>query len=441
MKAREVAVKALRDIEQGSAKSDTVLNRYFLTESLENIDKAFIMQVVYGTLREKMKIDHVISQFYKHDFRKMDEDVKNILRIGVYQLLYLTRVPKWAAVNESVELAKLIKSQFLGNLVNGVLRNIANSPDEIDYRVKGGTFADQLALKHSHPRWLLERWFKVLGFAEAEQLMEANNRTPKISFRINRLKSEPEPFFETLLAKKVLVERSVLEGFFTPERFFDIKPWLDQGSVSVQSESQGMACRLLAPKPGNRVLDMCAAPGGKATHLAELMQNTGKITAIDLYDNKLADITALSTALGVSVIETAKRDARTFQPEEKYDLVLLDAPCTGTGVIGRRAELRWRLTPKSIPEMCNLQSELLTNAATCVKDGGAMVYSTCSLEPEENDEQVDAFLKSHDGWTVQNAKEVLPEVLHTFVNERGAVQVWPHRHNMDGAYSVRLTKP
>jgi 16S rRNA (cytosine967-C5)-methyltransferase len=440
MTAREVAVNILREVDYGGVKSDTAITNYFSASELDAIDKAFAMHVIYGTLREKMKIDFIIQQFYKHDYNKMDADVKNILRIGVYQLFYLSKVPKWAAVNESVELAKRLKNQFLGNLVNGVLRNIANNLESVSFKVKGGTFADQIALQYSHPKWLLDRWLERFGFSEAQELMSSNNQIPKVSFRINPLKSSPSTFRAMLHEKQIPFQETALSDFVVPERFFDLEPFLKEGLVSVQSISQGLACLLLAPKAGEQILDMCAAPGGKSTFLAEQMRNTGRLVAIDLYDNKIHQIQAAAAALGISIIETEKADARKFAPAEKFDKVLLDAPCSGTGVLARRAELRWRLSPNDIAEMQILQRELLDNAARRVKENGAIVYATCSLEPEENFRQIERFLDAHPDWTVQRATEVLPPTLHQFVCESGAIEILPHRHHLDGAFSIRLVK-
>lgn len=440
MTAREIAVRVLKDIEVGKAKSDTAINHYFKQSPLERVDKAFTMEMVYGTLRERAKIDHIIEQFYHHDYKKMDVDIRNILRIGVYQLYYLTKVPKWAAVNESVELAKKLKNQFLGNLVNGVLRNIANNLDTINFKVKGGTFADQIALQYSHPKWLLERWLKRFSLQEAQELMTANNTPPSITFRINPLKTTLAEVEQMLAEKRIHYKKGVVEGFLTPERFFDMEELLKTGLVSVQSEAQGIACMLLGAQPGDRVLDMCAAPGGKSTFLAEQMQNKGKILALDLYGNKLQDIVNLANALGISIIEVAKSDARTFQTEEKFDRVLLDAPCSGTGVLSRRAELRWRLSPNDIITLAKTQRELLDNATRCVKGDGVIVYSTCSIEPEENQQLVEAFLYDRPDWKIQDAREVLPASLHHLVNEQGAVEIIPHRHHLDGAFAVRLVR-
>ncbi|MFN3393571.1 MAG: transcription antitermination factor NusB, partial [Candidatus Thermochlorobacter sp.] len=279
MTAREIAVKVLKDVETGKAKSDTIINGYFNQSSLERLDKAFAMEMVYGTLRERAKIDHIIQQFYNHDYQKMDVDIRNILRIGVYQLFYLTKVPKWAAVNESVELAKKLKNQFLGNLVNGVLRNISNNIETINFKVKGGTFADQIALQYSHPKWLLERWLTRFSLQEAQDLMMANNTPPTISFRINPLKTTLAEIEQMLSEKQVHYKKSLLENFLIPEKFFDMEELLKMGYASVQSEAQAIACMLLGAEPGERILDMCAAPGGKSTFLAEQMRNTGKILA------------------------------------------------------------------------------------------------------------------------------------------------------------------
>jgi 16S rRNA (cytosine967-C5)-methyltransferase len=440
MTAREVAVKVLREVDFGGVKSDTAITTHFSIAPLDAVDKAFAMHMIYGTLREKMKIDYIIQQFYRHDYNKMDPDIKNILRIAVYQLFYLTKVPKWAAVNESVELAKRLKNQFLGNLVNGVLRNIANNIESISFKTKGGTFADQIALQYSHPKWLLDRWLERFGFSEVQELMSANNQIPKISFRINTLKTEVSKFLEQLAQSKLTFQESPVFGFVVPERFFDMEAFLKEGLVSVQSESQGMACLLLDPKPNERILDMCAAPGGKSTFLAERMNNLGHITAIDLYDNKLQQIRSQAQTLGINIIETVKGDARKFTPTEKYDKVLLDAPCSGTGVLARRAELRWRISPNDITTMQKLQRDLLENAIRCVKDDGVIVYATCSLEPEENYRQIESFLEAHPDWRVQSATEVLPVELHQYTCESGAIEILPHRHHMDGAFSIRLVK-
>ncbi len=440
MTAREIAIKVLKDVETGKSKSDTAINHYFNESSLEALDKAFAMQVIYGTLRERMKIDHVIEQFYNHDFKKMDPDVRNILRIGVYQLFYLTRVPKWAAVNESVELAKKTKNQFLGNLVNGVLRNIANNLESVTFKVKGGTFADQVALQYSHPKWLLERWLQRFSFQEAQDIMAANNQVPRVAFRVNRLKTTPAAVEALLTEKQLSFQKSLVDGFIVPERFFDMESFLKDGLVSVQSESQGIACLLVDPKRGERILDMCAAPGGKSTFMAERMQNEGKIVALDLYQSKISDIHRGANTLGVKILESAKIDARQYQSDEKFDRVLLDAPCTGTGVLSRRAELRWRLSPNDVTAMAKLQRELLENAVTLTKDHATLVYSTCSIEPEENWQLIEAFLADHPDWKVENAKDILPELLHQFVNEHGAVEILPHKHQLDGAFSVRLVK-
>jgi 16S rRNA (cytosine967-C5)-methyltransferase len=321
-----------------------------------------------------------------------------------------------------------------------VLRNVANNLETVSFKVKGGTFADQFALQFSHPKWLLERWIEYFGFSEAQELMAANNQIPKITFRLNRLKNPMETVIAGMDERKVVYQKGVIDGFVIPEKFYDLEPLLNDGAVSVQTESQALACLLLDPKPGESILDMCAAPGGKSTFMAELMQNTGHIMSMDLYENKLEDINRLAAALGITTITTLKADAHNYKTETKYDRVLCDVPCTGTGVLARRAELRWRLTAADITSMSNLQRAILGNASRAVKPDGVVVYATCSLEPEENERQVENFLKVYPEWRIQNAKEILPESLHGFVNESGMVRVLPHKHQMDGAFSVRLVK-
>lgn len=441
MTARELSVKILKDIDHGKHKADVILTRHLDSSTLNTVDKALVMQLTYGVVRQKMTLDFVIQTFYKHDFGKMDTDIKNILRIGIYQMMYLTRIPKWAAVNESVEIAKTVKNQFLGNLVNGILRNVGNNLDTLEFKVKGGSFDDQLALRHSHPVWFVTRWTQRFGFPEVERLLEANNKTPHVSFRINTLKTTPEAFFKTLDEAKVQYEKSKIdETFFTPHNFFDLKPSLDAGLVSVQSESQSMACKLLAVKESDLVLDMCAAPGGKSVALAQQMKNGGKIISLDLYVNKLKLINDLAKKLGVTNIQTVEGDAREFTYQQKFDKILLDAPCSGTGVVAKRVELRWQRTPQDLADLAELQKALLNNAVNNLADGGAIVYSTCSIEAEENEDMATWFLQQHTDFRIQDATEVLPDNVHPFVSAFGAVEVFPHRHGIDGAFAVRFVR-
>ncbi len=439
--ARELALQVLQSLETGKQRSDQMLHRTLQHSALNRIDRALSTGLVNGVLRYRLQLDFIISRFYHHDLDKAAPVMKNILRLGVYQILFLNKVPDWAAVNECVKLARKYKGERMSKLVNGVLRKITPESVTLDEWLKDKKPEEQLAIKYSHPQWLVERWIGAYGREKSEAILSYNNQFPLFGFRINRLKISAGVLFCDEAMKAAMHEKSGIEYFFLSKDFSTFEPALTDGRLTVQNPAQGLACLLLNPAPGSNVLDLCAAPGGKATFMAELMQNSGQITAVDRYEQKLLKIETHAEALGITIIRTVAEDARTFVPEIAPHAILLDAPCTGTGVLGRRAELRWKLNPETLRELRILQAELLDHAAELLDKEGILVYATCSIEAEENSLQIEAFLQRHPDFIADPVGERIPEQFRNSKDEHGAILTLPGEYQgFDGGFCQRMRK-
>ncbi|NTU52190.1 MAG: 16S rRNA (cytosine(967)-C(5))-methyltransferase [Chlorobiaceae bacterium] len=425
MTAREIALRVLVELDD-RRKSEELLNRLLEHSGLERKDRALAKELVTGTLKYRLQCDFIISRFYQHDYEKAAIILKHILRLGVYQLLHLDRVPRAATVNESVKLARKYKGEHLSRLVNALLRKISPETVNLGEWTASMPKTARLSILYSFPEWLITRWISYYGPESAEKMVAHANLPAATGYRINLLKTNPE----TLLALPFLSDAKTVAGddglnrFFFSKEFARIEPLIKEGLVSVQNPTQGVACLLAAPEPGNTVLDLCAAPGGKSTFMAELMQNRGRLIALDRTAAKVTRIASNAATLGATIIEPQEGDALTFDPGCSPDTILLDAPCTGTGALGRRAELRWRTTPEKLRELTTLQATLLDRAATLLRPGGILVYATCSVETEENELQADAFLQRH------------PE----FVAERSQLTLPGSRVGFDGGFAVRFRR-
>jgi len=441
MTSREVALKVLQCVEQEEKKSGTVLHDFLEGSSLGRNDRALVTELVNGVLRRRLTLDAIIGRFYHHRYEKAATVLKNILRIGAYQLVFLDRIPGWAAVSESVSLARKYKGEHMARLVNAVLRNI--TPESIlPENLPAGTGdLRKLAFTASHPEWLIERWTTRYGKEKTAAILDYDNRTPLTGFRINPLKTSPENFLASHSSRESPLTPCSLGMFFLSADFPLFEASIAKGLLTVQNPTQGLACLLCNPSPGSTVLDLCAAPGGKSTFLGEIMQNRGEITAVDLYSRKLEKLSAHARELGITIINTAAADARSFLPEKEPGFILLDAPCTGSGVLARRAELRWKISPSRISELGLLQSELLDHAASLLGTNGILVYATCSIEPEENEWQIEAFLARHPEFSRDGSAGSLPEPFASKNALNGRILTLPGElPGFDGGFAQRLKK-
>lgn len=441
MKAREIALLALQETESKGTKSEQSLHRLLETHKPGNNDSALATELVNGVLRFRLRLDFLLGLYYHHDLGKAAPVLRNILRLGAYQLLFLDKIPGWAAVDECVKLARKYKGRHLAGVVNGVLRKVALEKISLDDVLKQEALSKRLSIQHSHPEWLVSRWLAYFSEERTVEMLRANNLPPLMSFRVNTLKTEPAAVLQALRDASVSCRSIRPEEFIVTRNFNAVEPFVHEGLVTVQNPTQALPCFLLHPQPGESVLDLCAAPGGKATFLAELMQNRGRILAVDRYPNKCEKIICRAQTLGISIIETVSEDARTARTGAPPDAVLLDAPCTGTGVFGRKPEIRWRVTPEKLDELVRLQAELLDHAATLLKPGGVLVYATCSVEPEENRLQINGFLERNPGFAREDAPAALPSVYSAAELAPGSFLTLPGMNEgFDGGFAQRLVK-
>jgi 16S rRNA (cytosine967-C5)-methyltransferase len=395
-----------------------------------------------GVTRRRRWLDFLMAHFYQGDFDAMDAPLRQILRVGLYDLLLLS-TPPHAAVNEAVEAARRRVNPGAAGLANALLRNVQRHRDALPQPATGDVARD-LAIRCSHPTWMVRRWVERFGWDEAEALMEAHNRRPAHGLRPNRLRMTPAAFREALDEWGLEWEPSPwLDDFVRVTRLQPLvrAGALAEGRCAVQDESAGLAVRLLDPRPGETVVDGCAAPGGKTTYAAALMQGDGRIFAFDRHDGRLDRLRKAARAQGIADMLTAETAdlcavADRSGNAPRADAVLLDAPCSGLGVLARRADLRWRRAPDDLDEMAALQDDLLDAAARLVRPGGRLVYSTCTTEPEENEDRVRAFLQRRADFHLEPADD-LPVPVCT---PDGFMATVPHRHGTDGAFAARLRR-
>lgn len=446
MKARELAFLILRDIADKKAYTNIALTKAFRQHELSNVDRRLVTELVYGVLKQQNKLDFILSAFAKKPLKKLHPAILIILRLGAYQILELTRIPDSAACNESVNLAKKYSYAAGASLVNGLLRNIIRHRNELPQPNRNKP-VEFLSIAYSHPQWLIKLWLKRYGFAETEQLCQANNETPPLCLRTNTLKTSRMTLMERLEQEGVTLQPSdrTEEGVLC----FDFPALnqltsLQEGFCQVQDESSMLVAPVLSPKPGETILDLCAAPGGKTTHLAAMMKNEGKIKAFDLFAHKIDLIKDNAQRLGIQIIEAELQNSLNL-PQTLYntfDRILADVPCSGLGVLRRKPDARWNKEEKDLQELPELQFQLLVQASQCLKPGGILVYSTCTIEPAENQAVVDRFLANHTNYeAVSLDTEVtsLPPFLLPYSQQK-SLQILPHKHHMDGFFLAKLRR-
>jgi 16S rRNA (cytosine967-C5)-methyltransferase len=436
---RWTATKILSQLDKHNSFIDKLLEKEFRSSRLSDLDKRLLNEITNGVLRHRNRIDWVIKQFYNGDILKMNPLLKNSIRVAVYQLLFLDKVPEYAIVNECVNGVKKFISPKLGNLANAVVRNIIRQKDKIIYPDPVKDPVRFLYIYHSHPEWMVRRWFIRFGFEDTAKLLESNNQPKDLTIRINLLKTTREKVEIYLLSNKFKFERSkYIDEFLHIKNVGNIQSLelLEKGEIYVQDDSAGLAVKLLDPQKDERIIDLCAAPGGKLTYTSEKMQNTGEIIAVDVFEMRLKLLQENCDRLGISNVKTMLQDARIINLEPA-DRILIDAPCSGHGTLSKKPDIKWKHDIDHIYKLNTLQYEILANAANMVKPGGVLVYSTCTIEVEENYSIVEKFLKSHPNFTIENAAQYVPSEV---VNENGCVETLPFKHGTDGAFAARLKR-
>ncbi|MBS3897773.1 MAG: 16S rRNA (cytosine(967)-C(5))-methyltransferase RsmB [Dethiobacter sp.] len=442
--AREASLMALQRVEEDGAFVNLALAEVLAAAPMEQRDKGLATEITYGVITHRLTLDWMISQVAARPVEKIDASLLQILRIGFYQLFYLNRIPASAAVYATVELAKKGKKKGLAPFVNGVLRGALRQKDSLPWPERSDDESAYLALRHAHPQWLVKRWLAQYGSQETEELLQANNRPAPLTARVNTLLTTREGLLTSLAGEGVEAAPSLAapEGviFKTGGRLTSLAAYR-QGLFQVQGESAMFAARILAPLPGEDVLDCCSAPGGKTTHLAQLMENQGKVLALDIYPHRLALVEANCRRLRVDNVRTFCLDAREIDPLKQgfFDRILLDVPCSGLGVLRRKPDLKWRIEEKDIFELAQLQKELVQAALSVLKPGGAMLYCTCTNEPEETEEVVAHTLLNNRDLSLGELASSLPPQCQAGVGEFG-VHLLPQRHRLDGFFFSLLKK-
>ena len=436
---RGLAVKILNSVERSDAYLDKLLDREMHGSELSGPDKALLFEIVHGVVRWMGRLDWVLNGFYKGQFSKAIPNLKNGLRVALYQILFLDKVPDHAAVNEAVEFVKKLQGQKSADLTNAILRNIIRSKNAIRFPDPNEDLPGYLSAFHSHPSWMVKRYLNRFGREDTEKLLAANNEKPFLTLKINSLKINSEEFSRLLQTVNLkYTPGKYLPEFFKLNNLTNITAWkyFAEGFFNIQDESAGIACRMLDPQPGMRVLDLCAAPGGKTMFIASLMQDTGELIALDRYESRLDIMKKNITRMNFHCIKTIAIDAMEYE-ENNFDRVLADVPCSGTGTLSKKPDIKWKRDLLDIHKMTDLQSKLLAKASKLVKPGGIVVYSTCSIEPEENFSIVEKFLQANPEFILLNAGEIFPESL---VDKNGCTQTFPHVHFMDGAFAAKLMR-
>lgn len=403
-------------------------------------DRALATELTYGVLRYRGRLDWIINTFSLIKTKKLEHAVLNALRIGIYQLYILENIPVSAAINESVNLVKGLGQKKAG-FVNAVLRGASDKRADVAFPAFEDDPLRHISIVYSHPQWLVEGWIKRFGPEETRELCMANLATPPKTMRVNTLALTRPAAMEKLGACGIEAQATR----YSPDGLHITGGPLTQDAAwwYLQDEGSQLIPYLLSPRPDEAILDACAAPGGKTTHIAALMENRGAIYALDKDAKRLHQVRESATRLGATNITIVEADAAkplTFKGVREFDAILCDAPCSGLGVVRRTPEIKWRRGSDDIKDLGAKQGRLLNNLAAYVKPSGRIVYSVCSFEPEETDSVVDDFLKTHKGFVQEDAAQILPQGCAELADKQGRMRLFPHKHGMDGFFAVRLRR-
>jgi 16S rRNA (cytosine967-C5)-methyltransferase len=436
---RGLAVKILNRVERTDAYLERLLDHEMRNNELSGKDKALLYEIVHGVIRWMGRLDWVLNGFYKGQFSKAIPNLKNGLRVALYQIMFLDRVPDYAVVNEAVEFVKKLQGQKPADLTNAILRNIVRNKNGIRYPDPEEDLPGYLSAYYSHPSWMVKRYLARFGKEDTEKLLLTNNEKPYLTLKLNALKTNPEEFKKLLNSVNLRYSPGkYLPEFFKLQNLTNITAWeyFASGYFNIQDESAGLACRLLEVDKGMRVLDLCAAPGGKSAYIAGLMHDEGEIVAVDRYESRLQILRKNMERLGIKSIQTIESNALEYNGGP-FDRILADVPCSGTGTLSKKPDIKWKKDMLDLRRMHELQFGLLVKASSMLKPGGQLVYSTCSIETEENFDMIKEFLESHPNFKLEDAGKQFPAEI---VDENGCIQTLPHVHHMDGAFAAKLVK-
>lgn len=429
--SRKIALEILNEIETSESYSNIKINHALKKYDLIGQDKNFVLKLVYGVLENKILLDYYVRKMSKTRLKKIDYRILNILRISIFQIVFLDKVPDSAAVNEGVKLTKKVNFKTTG-FVNGILRNFLREREKIQLPDKLKMPVQYYSVKYSYPEWLIERWLKVYDESFLEAFLKANNETPILTLRVNTLRIDRESLLKTLedegvkVSASSFVEDAIIVEDISGQRIDELKAY-KAGLFFVQDEGSMLVAKRLDVSPGMTVIDTCSAPGGKTTHIAQIMENQGKIIAFDVYDHKINKINENASRLGINIIDAKEKDGTVV--DETFvgiaDRVLVDAPCTGFGIIRRKPEIKYNRMPNDIDTLATLQYSILNASSSYVKVGGILLYSTCSIDEAEDEAIINKFLNEHPEFKlIENSMEKL----------------FPHIDGTDGFFIAKMER-
>jgi 16S rRNA (cytosine967-C5)-methyltransferase len=427
---------------------DTCLDEIFRQNpNLNRRDRAFLVHLVQGVLRWQRRLDWIIEQSSDFPIKKITPPVLNILRLALYQIYFMDRVPESAAVNEAVNQAKKNGARYIVSFVNGILRNICKKKDDVDFPDPDENPVLFFSVFYAYPEWLVDKWFKEWGSEFTEALLSAENRVPELTIRVNRLR----------LGRTALIKRLSEEGVhgrrtdYSPDGILleNFKGRVDElesfrkGLFQVQDEAAQITSHILNPKQGQIILDTCAGLGGKSTHLAEFMADNGQVMALDISLKRLVSLVKNLKRLSIKSIQPIVADASgslSSLLRLKFDGIVVDAPCSGLGVLSRHPDGKWNRTEGDVRRLAIVQETILNEVASLLKTGGKMLYVTCTISKEENEEVVKRCLAENRDLQLENIKDHVPEWGHDLVDNEGFLRTFPHEHHMDGFFSALFIK-
>ena len=441
--ARLLAYQILLNLEKQASYPDRLIRAALQRHAgLKEEDRALLTELVYGVLRWRGLLDWHVDQLSRVKPAKIAPEIRYLLRLALYQILYLDRVPDHAAVNETVKIAKSTQPPHLVGFVNALLREAIRREGKWEWPSPETDPEEHLAITTSHPRWFVRRCLEEFGFDETQSFCQANNTIAPLVLRVNAHKTSPAELMESLHGEGLKAEHSPyladavrLSGIRQNITRLSI---YEKGWIHVQDEASQLISVVLNPRPEERILDICAGFGGKSTHIGGLMQNEGEIVAVDQSSWKLQELQQNARRQDLGIIKTIASDAMELRPEQlgSFDRVLLDAPCSGFGTLRRKPDIKWRRHLKDPYRFSQLQRQLLEHASLFVKRGGILVYATCTIFAEEDEGIAEGFCSRHEGWDLESAADFLPESCRQ-MTQGSFFRSWPHRHGVDGFFAAR----
>ncbi|MFO7665556.1 MAG: 16S rRNA (cytosine(967)-C(5))-methyltransferase RsmB [Desulfobacterales bacterium] len=446
--ARSLALSILNQLDRSDKTLDSILEEFQKDLILPKRERALFNAIVYGVLRWRGKLDWIISHLSKLHINKTKPEVLNILRIGLFQIIYLNRIPVSAAVNTAVELAKHSAGERGAGYVNAILRKASREHETFLFPENVKKPEHALSVSKSFPEWMIKRWIRLLGKSRTIEMCDAINEIPPITVRVNTLKTSRRELINCM-ESDVRNIRPTLHSpfgisFSNPEKSINEMETFRKGWFQVQDEAAQLVTMFLDPGPGDKVLDACAGLGGKTGHIGQLMRNSGEITALDIDNVKLDRLSREMERLGITNVTTVKDNIGNPLLLKNYsghfDRIILDAPCSNMGLLRRNPDVKWNLQEKKLAQYKKRQLLFLDNLANLLKPPGIMVYAVCSNEPEENEEVIKEFLINHPDFGIDHNVLFLPDSVGMLINSSGFIKTFPHINNMDGFFSVRLVR-